>query len=62
MSPPSQANGQVAADVLAGTKVRDVVALLADSELPVAVVDADGTRIGVVTRSDALSVIAGEGA
>jgi glycine betaine/proline transport system ATP-binding protein len=60
MSPPSEANGQVAADVVAGTKVRDVVALLADSELPVAVVDADGTRIGVVTRSDALGVIAGE--
>ena len=62
MSPPRQANGQVAAEVLAGTKVRDVVALLADSALPVAVVDADGTRIGVVTRSDALGVIAGEGA
>ena len=54
------ANGAVAGEVLAGTKVRDIVALLADSDLPVAVVDAGGARIGVVTRSDASSVIAGE--
>jgi glycine betaine/proline transport system ATP-binding protein len=60
MSPPSEANGAVAGDVLAGTKVRDIVALLAESDLPVAVVDARGARLGVVTRSGALSVIAGE--
>jgi glycine betaine/proline transport system ATP-binding protein len=60
MSPPNEANGAVSGDVPAGTKVRDVVALLAGSDLPVAVVDAGGTRLGVVTRSDALGVIAGE--
>ena len=64
MSPPGpeigEANGAVAGDVLAGTKVRDIVALLAESDLPVAVVDARGARLGVVTRSGALSVIAGE--
>jgi glycine betaine/proline transport system ATP-binding protein len=60
MSPPNEANGVVAGDVLVGTKVRDIVALLAESDLPVAVVDARGTRLGVVTRSGALSVIAGE--
>jgi hypothetical protein len=48
--------------VTAGTKVRDVVGLLADSDLPVAIVDVSGTRIGVVTRADALGVIAGEDA
>jgi glycine betaine/proline transport system ATP-binding protein len=60
MSSPHEANGAVAGDVPPGTKVRDIVALLADSDLPVAVVDARGTRLGVVTRSDALAVIAGE--
>jgi glycine betaine/proline transport system ATP-binding protein len=60
MSPPNEANGVVAGDVLVGTKVRDIVALLAESDLPVAVVDARGARLGVVTRSGALSVIAGE--
>ena len=60
MSSPNEANGTVAGEVVEGTKVRDVVALLADSDLPVAVVDATGARIGVVTRADALGVIAGE--
>jgi glycine betaine/proline transport system ATP-binding protein len=60
MRPSHEANGAVAGDVTAGTKVRDVVAMLAHSELPVAVVDAEGGRVGVVTRSDALGVIAGE--
>ena len=60
MRPSHEANGAVAGDVITGTKVRDVVAMLAHSELPVAVVDADGGRVGVVTRSDALGVIAGE--
>jgi glycine betaine/proline transport system ATP-binding protein len=60
MRPPNEANGSVAGDVVEGTKVRDVVTLLAGSELPVAVVDEAGRRVGVVTRSDALGVIAGE--
>ena len=62
MSTPNEANGTVAGEVLAGTKVRDVVGLLADSDLPVAVVDVSGARIGIVTRADALGVIAGEDA
>ena len=62
MSAPHEANGTVAGQVLTGTKVRDVVGMLADSDLPVAVVDSDGTRIGIVTRADALGVIAGEDA
>jgi glycine betaine/proline transport system ATP-binding protein len=61
MRPANAANGAVVGDVVEGTKVRDVVTLLADSELPVAVVDDAGRRVGVVTRSDALGVIAGEG-
>ena len=60
MSSPNEGNGTIAGEVVAGTKVRDVVSLLADSDLPVAVLDADGSRIGVVTRADALGVIAGE--
>ena len=59
MSRPNESNGAVSGDVPAGTKVRDVLSLLADSDLPVAVIDAGGTRLGVVTRSDALGVIAG---
>ena len=62
MSSPHEANGTVAGEVVAGTKVRDVVGLLADSDLPVAVVDVSGARIGIVTRADALGVIAGEDA
>jgi glycine betaine/proline transport system ATP-binding protein len=61
MRPAVGSHGPVVGDVLEGTKVRDVVGLLATSELPVAVVDHAGERVGVVTRSDALSVIAGEG-
>ena len=51
MSAPHEANGTVAGQVLTGTKVRDVVGMLADSDLPVAVVDSGGTRIGIVTRA-----------
>jgi glycine betaine/proline transport system ATP-binding protein len=61
MRPAVGSHGPVVGDVPEGTKVRDVVGLLATSELPVAVVDDDGARVGVVTRSDALAVIAGEG-
>jgi glycine betaine/proline transport system ATP-binding protein len=61
MRPAVGSHGPVVGDVVEGTKVRDVVGLLATSELPVAVVDHAGERVGVVTRSDALGVIAGEG-
>ena len=47
----SEGNGAVVGNVAKGTKVRDVVQLLAHSELPVAVVDSDGTRIGIVDRA-----------
>ncbi len=43
-----------------GTKVRDVVHLLAASELPVQVVAAGGGMVGCVDRAAVLSVIAGE--
>ncbi len=60
MQPGIGSNGPVVGDVVEGTKVRDVVAMLATSDLPVAVVDEAGARIGVVDASDALGVIAGE--
>jgi glycine betaine/proline transport system ATP-binding protein len=50
----------VISEVIIGTKVRDVVSLLANSDLPVAVIDEAGGRVGLVTRSDVLAVIAGE--
>ena len=53
-------DGAVAGEVHPGTKVRDVVPLLAASELPVAVVDERGARLGVVDRAGVLAVIAGE--
>ena len=53
-------DGAVAGEVHTGTKVRDVVPLLANSDLPVAVVDDRGTRLGVVDRAGVLAVIAGE--
>jgi glycine betaine/proline transport system ATP-binding protein len=46
--------------VLLGTKVRDVVKLVARSEHPVEVVDEDGKRVGCVDRVHVLSLIAGE--
>ncbi len=54
-------DGACAGEVRPGTKVRDVVSLLAGSELPVAVVDDGGSRLGVVDRAHVLAVIAGEG-
>jgi glycine betaine/proline transport system ATP-binding protein len=43
-----------------GTKVRDIVRLVATSNLPVAVVDENGLTVGCVSRDDVLSVIASE--
>ena len=47
-------------DVAAGTKVRDVVKLLASSDLPVRVMSATNEPIGEVSQVQVLSVIAGE--
>jgi glycine betaine/proline transport system ATP-binding protein len=52
-------DGPCGGEVARGTKVRDVVPMLAASDLPVAVVDG-GHRLGVVDRSAVLSVIAGQ--
>jgi glycine betaine/proline transport system ATP-binding protein len=46
--------------VTVGTKVRDVVPLLAHSDQPVAVLNESGGQVGLVTRTDVLAVIAGE--
>jgi glycine betaine/proline transport system ATP-binding protein len=46
--------------VTAGTKVVEIVPRLVHSDLPVAVVADDGSRIGLVSRIDVLAVIAGE--
>jgi glycine betaine/proline transport system ATP-binding protein len=57
MSPPT--DGPFAGSVDAATKVRDVVHLVAHSDLPVQVVDA-GRTVGSIDRVGVLSVIAGE--
>ena len=57
MAPPS--DGPFAGEVPAGTKVRDVVAMVAHNDLPVRVVR-DGATIGTIDRVGVLSVIAGE--
>ncbi|MDO8363577.1 MAG: glycine betaine/L-proline ABC transporter ATP-binding protein [Actinomycetota bacterium] len=57
MAPP--ADGPYAGEVLAGTKVRDAVALVAHSDLPVRVVR-DGRTVGTLDRVGVLSVIAAE--
>lgn len=54
------ADGKVAGSVPAMTKVRDVVGLVAHSDLPVQVVDLAGAPIGSIDRVAVLSVIAGE--
>lgn len=46
--------------VVVGTKVRDVVAMVASSDLPVGVTNADGHVLGTLNRVDVLKVIAGE--
>jgi glycine betaine/proline transport system ATP-binding protein len=58
MQPTTSA--EFGARVPSGTKVRDVMRYLVDSNLPVAVVDHDGVVIGVVDRVAALTVVAGE--
>jgi len=57
MAPPS--DGPFSGEVSADTKVRDVVAMVAHSELPVRVVR-DGATVGSIDRVGVLSVIAGE--
>ena len=52
--------GPFAGDIGAGTKVRDIVARVATSELPLRVTDADGVPVGSVDRIAVLSVIANE--
>jgi hypothetical protein len=42
-----------------GTKVRDIVKMVAHSDLPVQVVDIDGREVGCVDRTHVLSLIAG---
>jgi glycine betaine/proline transport system ATP-binding protein len=54
-------NGPVAGKVAIGTKVRDVVSLIAHSDLPVSIVDDHGAAVGTIDRGDVLAVIAGEG-
>jgi hypothetical protein len=41
--------------------VRDVVGLIAHSDLPVSIVDDHGAAVGTINRGDVLAVIAGEG-
>ena len=53
--------GPVAGTVAIGTKVRDVVGLIAHSDLPVRIVDDHSAAIGTINRGDVLAVIAGEG-
>jgi glycine betaine/proline transport system ATP-binding protein len=50
---------QFCGSVAVGTKVRDIVTLIAQSELPVQVVDIDGRQVGCVDRVHVLSLIAG---
>ena len=57
MAAPS--DGPFAGEVAAGTRVRDVVPLIAHSDLPVRVVDG-GRTVGVIDRVAVLTVIAGE--
>ncbi len=59
MEPASKAT-EWAGSVPVGTKVRDVVRLVATSDLPVQVVDAAGKTVGSVDRIAVLSVVAGE--
>jgi glycine betaine/proline transport system ATP-binding protein len=59
MAPPS--DGPFAGSVDAATKVRDVVHLVAHSDLPVQVIDG-GRTVGTIDRVGVLSVIAGEDA
>ncbi len=57
MLPP--ADSDYCGTVPVGTKVRDVVAEVAGSELPVRIVDANGVTVGSIDRVTVLAVIAG---
>jgi glycine betaine/proline transport system ATP-binding protein len=50
-------SGPFAGDVDSDTKVRDVVSMVARSELPVRVMDAGGAAVGSISRLSVLSVI-----
>jgi glycine betaine/proline transport system ATP-binding protein len=52
-------SAQFCGSVTLGTKVRDIVKLVAHSELPVQVVDISGREVGCVDRVHVLSLIAG---
>ena len=52
--------GPFGADVAGDTKVRDVVAMVAGTEMPLRVVDATGVPVGSISRLGVLSVIANE--
>lgn len=55
----ANATVECCASVPLGTKVRDVVRLVAQSELPVRVVDGDGRPVGCVDRVHVLALMAG---
>ena len=57
MAPPSDV--EYGGVVASGTKVRDVVAQVATTDLPIRVVDAGGLTLGSVDRVSVLSVVAG---
>jgi glycine betaine/proline transport system ATP-binding protein len=59
MEPPSPGSGYCST-VAVGTKVREIVGALSRSELPVGVLNGDGAMVGCVSRSNVLSIIAGE--
>jgi glycine betaine/proline transport system ATP-binding protein len=58
MAAPS--DGDYAGTVTSATKVRDVVPLVAHSDLPVQIVNGTGSTVGSIDRRAVLSVIAGE--
>jgi hypothetical protein len=55
-------SGPFSGDVRGDTKVRDVVSMVARSELPVRVVDESGVPVGSIGRLGVLSVIDNEDA
>ena len=56
---PSVDSESFCGSVALGTKVRDIVKLVAHSDLPVQVVDLSGREVGCVDRVHVLSLIAG---
>ena len=56
---PVDGSAQFSGSVPMGTKVRDIVKLVANSEHPVQVVDAAGKEVGCVDRVHVLALIAG---